>query len=161
MTQNYYNQSRFFYFLQPHVFPQLYYAGIIGALYAVVQVILGNFPQAAFVLILSVFIILLRSWTRLDIKNKTLTDFLLIIPYRKINIQHISGIRVVENVVNQTLNSRGSTSTISYDNYRLLLISDTESIVLKESKNKDHLLKNAGQIALAARVQLDDRTSDE
>lgn len=160
MTPNSKKTSFVYYFLHSPAFPQLHFVGIIGILYAIVQGALGNYTQAGFFMILSILIMLLRSWSRLDIKNKTLTDFFLLIPYRKLKIQHISSIRVAENVVNQTLNSRGSTSTIRFDIYRLLLVTDSESIILKESKDKGRLLKKAGQIALTAKVQLDDRTSN-
>jgi hypothetical protein len=149
-----------FYFVQPPAFPPLHFVGIIGILYAVVQAILGNYTQAGILMLLSALIILLRSWTRLNIKNQTLTDFFLIVPYRNLKIKNLAGIRITSDVVNQTLNSRGSTSTISYICYKLLLVTDTETIVLKESRNKARMLKKAGQIALAAGVTLDDRTAD-
>lgn len=160
MTQNRTKISSTFYFVHTPAFPQLQFVGFIGVVFSFVQAILGNYPQAGFFIVLSLIMLLLRPWTRLDIKRKTLIDFFLFIPYKRMKIDQINNVRLIEASVSQVLNSRGSTSTVSFDLYKILLDTHSETIVLKESRSKVNLLKKAGQIALAASVQLVDRTSD-
>jgi len=64
-----------------------------------------------------------------------------------------------EEKINRTLNSRGSTSTVSYIQYKIILISGFEQLTLKEGRNKNALMKKAREIAIATNLELDDRTN--
>ena len=148
-----------FYFLRPSPFPQLYYIGYIGIIVSAVQFLTGNYTQAGFFLAISIFILLLRSWSMLNTESMMLYDFFAFIPYRRMMVESPQKILISEEKINRTLNSRGSTSTVSYIQYKITLISGIGQLTLKEGRNKNALMKKAGEIAIAAKLELDDRTN--
>jgi hypothetical protein len=148
-----------FYFLRPSPFPQLYYIGYVGIIISVVQFFTGNHSQAGFFLAISIFILLLRSWSMLNTESMTINDFFAFIPYRRIVVETPQSVLLSEEKINRTLNSRGSTSTVSYIQYKIILISGFEQLTLKEGRNKNALMKKAREIAIAANLELDDRTN--
>ncbi len=148
-----------FYFSRPSPFPQLNYVGYVGIIVSVVQFFTGNYPQAGFIMVISLIIILMRSWSRLNLQKNTLTDFFAIIPYRRISVESPQRIIISEEKINRTLNSRGSTSTVSYIQYKIILENRIEKLTLKEGRNKNALLKKAREIAISASVKLDDLTT--
>ena len=148
-----------FYFSRPSPFPQLNYVGYVGIIVSIVQFFTGNYPQAGFIMVISLIIILMRSWSRLNLQKKTITDFFAIIPYRRISVESPQRIIISEEKINRTLNSRGSTSTVSYIQYKIILENRIEKLTLKEGRNKNALLKKAREIAISASVKLDDLTT--
>lgn len=156
--QKVHTKSKFYFSRQP-AFPQLYYVGYIGVIFSIVQAFSGNFPQSGVFLVISIIILLLRPWMLLDLNKKKLIDFFAFLPYSSEKIQNINRVILTENAVNQTLNSRGSTSTISFDQCKIHLDTGEELIQLQASKNKTSSLKKAQAIANAAKVSLEDRTS--
>jgi type III secretory pathway component EscS len=148
-----------FYFVRPPAFPQLQYVAYVGIIFSIVQAATGNYPQALFALGISLIIVLSRSWTRLNIQSKRLIDFFVFIPYRNVGLDAIHRIIFTERVVSQTLNSRGSTSDIRYYQYKILLDAGQETIVLKEGRNQEKLRQIAMDIAAAAHVTMDDRST--
>lgn len=152
------SQKQQFYFSRPSPFPQLYYVGYIGIIFSIVQFLTGNIPQAVFFMVLSILILLLRAWSHLNIATGTLTDFFAIIPHRTTKIEPIRKVLFSEGRVSQNLNSRGSTSTINYTQFKIILVSGEENIILQEGRNESKLLKKAKNIAENAKVKLEDLT---
>lgn len=158
-TQN--QRKKVFYFSRPAPFPQLLYVGYVAIIVAIVQAFTGNYTQAGFLLLIGLAILLMRSWSRLNIRKSSLTDVFSIIPYRKVNVKPVLGISLVEESVTRTLNSRGSTSSIHYLEYKIVLHGDNnEKIVLQEGKSKKKLLRKARAIAASLDVVLKDATKN-
>jgi len=158
MDKNNSTNKKIFYFSRPSPFPQLNYVGFIGIIVSIVQFFTGNYTQAGFLLVISTIIMFMRSWSRLNLKNNTLTDFFAIIPYRNVNLKSFHRILLTKETVNRTLNSRGSTSTINYLQYKIIVDSDHGRLILKEGKNKTKLMAKAINIARAASVVYEDRS---
>jgi hypothetical protein len=153
-------RKNIFYFSRPAPFPQLLYVGYVAIIVAIVQAFTGNYTQAGFLLLIGLAILLMRSWSRLNIRKSSLTDIFSIIPYRKVNVKPVLGISLVEESVTRTLNSRGSTSNIHYQQYKIVLQGENRSIVLEEGKSKKKLLRKARAIAASLEVVLKDATKN-
>ena len=123
-----------------------------------VQFFNGNITQGGLFIVISILILLLRAWSRLNISAGTLTDFFAVIPYRIKKINRISKVIFTAGRVSQTLNSRGSTSTINYTRYRIIIVDGDENIILKEGRNESRLFETARSIANSAHVELEDLT---
>ena len=149
-----------FYFLRPSPFPQLYYVGYVGIIFSIVQFFMGSFSQGVFFLLLSLGILLLKFWSKFDATNSTITDFFTFIPYRTKKLAGISEVVLTEGKVSQTLNSRGSTSSINYTQYKIVIVTAEGNYILKEGRSKSKLLTKAKLVTNSLGVKLNDYTSE-
>jgi hypothetical protein len=152
MTDKRNKATDIFYFSKPAIFPQLYYVGYIGVIVSVVQFFTGNEPQAGVILIISIVILLLRPWSMLETQNKILREFFAFIPYGKIKFDQIISIKFTEGTVSQSFFSRGSSSDFKYVQYKIIMETDTDMIVLQVGGSKKKMVKKASKIASAEKV---------
>jgi hypothetical protein len=152
------DQKKVFYFSRTSPIPQLQYVGYIILVVAIVQGYNGDYTQAVFFFFIGLAILFLKSWTKLDVAKMTIVDFFSIVPYRTVKLEAIQKVVFTQGNVSQTMGSRGSTSTINYMEYKILLDTGGETIKLQTSKNRERLLKKAHLLAHAARTELSDQT---
>lgn len=159
MTQNPAKIKTIFYFPRPSPVPQLQYVGYIILVVGFVQGWTGAYTQAGFFIFLGIGILLLKSWSKLDINKLTIVDYFAIIPYRTIKIKDIQKVIFTEGQVSQTMGLRANTSTISYTEYKILLDTGEENIKLQSGRNQVRLLKKSQSLAQATQTELLDQTS--
>ena len=147
-----------FRFLRPPAFPQVDYVGYVILIIAAVRFISSE-PKSAFILfLLSILILIMRSWIKLDLNRGTLTKFFIVVPYKTITIIPVDKIIITKKLVHQTLNSRGSTTSLRLHEFEILLMANNDIHLLKSGLDKDRLFNKAKKVAVAANVPLDDRT---
>jgi len=149
-----------FYFSRPSPFPQLDYIGYVGIIFAIVQFFMDNASQAGFFLVISIIILLLRFWSKFDASKSSLTDFFAFIPYRTKKLHRIDEVLFTEGEVSQVLNSRGSTSSINYTLFKILLVTAEGNLILQEGKNRSKLFKRAKMITQALKTNLVDHSAN-
>jgi len=149
-----------FYFSRPSPFPQLDYIGYVGIIFAIVQFFMDNASQAGFFLVISIIILLLRFWSKFDASKSSLTDFFAFIPYRTKKLHRIDEVLFTEGEVSQVLNSRGSTSSINYTLFKILLVTAEGNLILQEGKNRSKLFKRAKMIAQTLKTNLVDHSAN-
>lgn len=159
MTQTPAKIKSVFYFPMTSPIPQLQYVGYIILVVAIVQGVTGEYTQAGFFIFLGLGILLLKSWSKLDVNKLTIVDFFAIIPYRTIKLKGIQKVVFTEGQVSQTMGLRANTSTISYTEYKILLDTGEETIKLQAGRNQARLLKKAQLLAQATQTELLDQTS--
>lgn len=148
-----------YYFPRPSPFPQLQYVGYILLVLAIVQGWNGAYVQAGFFIFLGLGILLLKSWSKLDVDKLTIVDFFAIIPYRTTKLPGIHKVVFTEGQVSQTMGLRANTTTISYIEYKILLDTGGERIKLQAGRNQKKLLKKAQSLAQASKTELLDQPS--
>ncbi len=147
-----------FYFLRPPAFPQVVYVGYVILIIAVVRFISAAYQTAIILLALSLLLLILRSWIRLDLTNHKITKYFIIFPYKTISIDSLEKVVMTKQLVHQTLNSRGSSTTLRLHEYEVLLMANDDSYQLMSGLDKDLLLNKAKRVAAAAHIPIEDRS---
>jgi hypothetical protein len=147
-----------FYFLRPPAFPQVVYVGYVILIIAVVRFISAAYQSAIILLALSLLLLILRSWIRLDLTNRKINYYFIIIPYKTISIDSLEKVVMTKQLVHQTLNSRGSSTTLRLHEYEILLMANDDSHHLMSGLDKDLLLNKAKRVAAAAHIPIEDRS---
>jgi len=147
-----------FHFLRPPAFPQIVYVGYVILIISAVRFISAAYQSAIILLALSLFFLILRSWIRLDLRNHKITNYFIIIPYKTIVLDSLEKVIMTKQLVHQTLNSRGSTTTLRLHEYEIFLLADADSYLLMTGLDKDLLFNKAKKIAAAANIPIEDRS---
>ncbi|MDZ7608239.1 MAG: hypothetical protein U5K79_22255 [Cyclobacteriaceae bacterium] len=147
-----------FHFLRPPAFPQVVYVGYVILIVAAVRFISAAFQSATILLALSLVLLILRSWIRLDLLNHKITKYFIIIPYKTITLENLQKIVMTKSLVHQTLNSRGSTTTLRLHEYQILLLADDDLHLLMSGLDRDLLFNKAKKVAEAAHIPMEDRS---
>jgi hypothetical protein len=147
-----------FYFLRPPAFPQIVYVGYVIIIIAAVRLISAAYQSAFILLGLGLFFLILRSWIRLDLRNHKITKYFILIPYKTVTIETLEKIVMTKRLVHQTLNSRGSTTTLRLHEYEILLVANNESYPLMSGLDRDMLFNKAKKVAMAAQIPFEDRS---
>jgi len=145
-----------FYFLRPPAFPQVVYVGYVILIIAAVRLIGAAYQSAIILLALSLLFLISRSWIRLDLRNHKITKYFIIFPYKTITIDRLEKIVMTKQLVHQTLNSRGSTTTLRLHEYEILMLAKDDYHLLKTSLDKDRLFNKAKIVAAAANIRIED-----
>jgi uncharacterized protein (DUF58 family) len=155
------SKSSVFRFARPSPLPQLKYVGFLLIFVGIVQGFTTSFSFAVLPIIIGLFVLTLQNWIHLDIGKLQLTFYIAFIPYRRKKLGAIQQIRLKCTEVHQTLHSRGSTSTVNFTQYSIMLDDGSESVALQEGKCRSKLQKKAVSLAQAAGVKLLDTTKKD
>jgi len=147
-----------FYFLRPPVFPQIVYVGYVILILSAVRFIGAAYQSAIILLGLGLFFLILRSWIRLDLKKSRITKYFIVIPYKTISVDLLDKIVMTKRLVHQTLNSRGSTTTLRLHEYEIVLLANDDSHILLSGLDKDRLFNKAKKVAVAANIPIEDHS---
>ncbi len=148
-------EKKVYYFLSAPDFPQFLYMGYIGIGMSIYLFFTGDINFAIGIFVAALIILLSRIWVKLDVKDSTISMLFALIPYKKTRLGKVEKVFITEGTMSQTLNSRGNTSTIWYQQYSLYIRSGGENYLLKSGRKKTITAK-AAIIARAAKVPLED-----
>lgn len=129
--------------------------GLIGG---VVLTLIGNIVAGLPVLIVGLVLSFTMIGCKVDLKNKTITNFTSIIGVIIGDPDSYSVLKkllVKPNEINQVLNSRGSSTTLHYTIYNAYLFYDDESILLTGNKNKEKIIAKMKLVAKEFGVPLE------
>jgi len=138
-------------FYQGSYFPTNFtYLGYLGLPSSVVIYFVGNPFFALLIVLLSFAFAFTKIGISINPATKSIqefTDFLGIKWGKYERYKELKTLRLKEEQFYQTLNSRGSTTTIEYTLYNAYLITDNESILLMGDKNKEKIVTKMEKVS--------------
>lgn len=119
--------------------PNFKYIGYLGLFGSVVLTLVGNVVVGIPVLLMALGLSFTMLGCNIDIKSKTITDFISVLGIvfgQAEKYSELKKILLKENEISQVLNSRGSSTTLRYTIYNAYLFYDDGSVLLTGDKNK-------------------------
>ncbi len=124
--------------------------GLVGIAGGLVLTLEGPIVIGIPVLLISAAVVTTQRGTSINTEKRFIKRFTSVLGLKvgkKESYDNIHELRIKEQKMSQTMNSRGSSTTIRYTMYNAYLITDDDSILLGGNKKKDKVVKRMTKAA--------------
>jgi len=121
----------------------------------------NNWIAAFFMIVFTVVFMTTRYILNINTDKKTLSEYLWVLGYKKgkkNKYLKIHGLTITENQTKRTYNSRGSTTTVKTDVYKLWLNVDDINVEAFQTENRERVLSKARSIANKLSLHITDNS---
>ena len=138
--------------------PNFIFLGLFGVGIGITLAVIGKAVFGIIIILFSIPFSFTKRGTRINPVNKTISEFTSIAgielgddkPY-----EQLVKIKLKKEGYSQTMNSRGSSTTIRYTTYNAYLITDKESILLTGNKNRSKIAQKMESVAKRLGLELE------
>ena len=139
-------------------FPQLRYLGYGGIFFGVVQISTNNMFGIIIAVVSIILVKVFRPTKRiLELNNNTVRPRSLF-GSKSEHFNTIERLDIISTPISQRLNSRGSTTEISYELFQAYLVSDGTRILLGEERKKKSLIEKLNSVSAITNSPINDET---
>ena len=145
------NKGKTLVFKSGTFFPENFvFVGIVGAIVGVSLIVTSSTGAGVILLLLSLPLFLIQKGVRLDPVHKTTKEFTGILGIelgKKRSHNQLVKLLLKKEKYRQTMNSRGSSTTLRYEVYNAYLVTDKETILLTRGKNEKRIARKIKSVA--------------